>query len=389
MARVLFYCDVGGFGGHEIMAILIMKELIANGIEVHFACGKKNDRLLAEAAQVKGLNVHTLHFSLNRFSFLTNTLDLPKSAYLRRLIRGLAPHCIVAVQGTMEISSLILLAAKRERTPVVTYIALAQSMKSLGLSYPWLRDALVRFYFTLPDRFITIGESQKRHLLSHGVPAKKISVVPNVVPFHISRNFDKNQARKELGLDRDKTWFGLVGRVFAYHKGHDYLVSVVRAYKECFSAIRFLIVGDGPDLGRIKEMVNREGLGSFFSFNPWTGEMNLVYSALDAVIMPSNHEGVPLVMIEAGLFGLPVVASAIDGMKDYLPDEWLFPRGDLQRICDRIRFIATNDQSELCAETRQRFSAIFQRTTIGEEFLAGLRLVNKREPTGEREISWN
>jgi len=380
MAKFLFYCDVGGFGGHEIMALLIMKEMIADDIEIHFACIDKNTRLLGEAGKIDRLQVHRLPFSLNRYNFLTNPLDFPKIGYLRRLLTKIEPDCIVAVQGNIDIASLIHHAAKREKIPVVTYIALAQTMTELGVPWSRLRDAVHRRSFLRPDRFITIGESQKRYLLRHGVPESKIAIVPNVVPCNLSCNLDRLQARDQLGLDRDKTWFGLVGRVFAGHKGHDYLLSAVKAHKERFASIRFLIVGDGPDLDRIKSQVATEELGSFFSFQPWTGAMNTVYSALDAVLMPSNHEGVPLVMIEAVLCGRPVVSSAIDGMKDYLPAEWLFPRGDIDLMTERIISMASTDQTAFCAAVTEQFREVFLRPTIGAEFLRELRAVWGEEP---------
>jgi glycosyltransferase involved in cell wall biosynthesis len=372
MTRVLFYNDAAGYGGHEIMMLLIVRELAALTGEVHLVCSGLNRQLIDEASRIESLTLHILPFTLNRFNFLTNPFNVGKIAYLGRLLRRVDPHAIVAAQGNIEISSLILLAAKRQRRKVITYIALAQTMRELGAPHAFLRAMADRYYFSLPDRFITICESQKRHLLAHGVPADRIGIVPNTVRLDPTRPCDRDEARTQLGLDPNRRYFGLLGRVVANHKGHDYLVEAARRHRDRFKGITFLVVGSGPDLEGLRKRVLEEALTDFFEFLPWTNGMDAVYAALDGVVMPSNHEGVPLVMIEAGLFGLPVIASAIDGMSDYLPAEWLFEKGNIDQMTARILTAAHSDQTPLCTAVKTKFRKIFLRPTIGHEFLAEL-----------------
>ena len=370
--KIVFYNDAAGYGGHEVMMLLIIREAVRLQHDIHLICSPLNRQVVAAAHGLEGLTVHILPFTLNRFNFITNALNLPKIGFLRRLLRSIAPDCVVAVQGNIEISSLVLPAARKEELPVISYMALAQTMRELGASLPAVRDAIDRYFLDIPDLFIITGESQRSWLNQRGIAARRICLIPNVVSFDPGRLPDRTQARRELGLGGEGFWFGLVARVVANHKGHNYLIEAVNLYRERFSGIRFLIVGDGPDLAAVQKTVEQQGLSAYFLFKPWMDDLNKVYAALDAVIMPSNHEGVPLIMIEAGLSGLPVVASDIDGMKDYLPPEWLFPRGDLPAMVASMTVVASADQSVLCTDVKKRFREIFLRQTIGREFLAEL-----------------
>jgi glycosyltransferase involved in cell wall biosynthesis len=70
-------------------------------------------------------------------------------------------------------------------------------------------------------------------------------------------------------------------------------------------------------------MAEKAGLGTHVFFRPWTPLVSDIYTASDLVLMPSRFEGVPLVMLEALMAGRPVAAAGVDGMRDYLPPEWL------------------------------------------------------------------
>ena len=377
MKRVLFYNDVGGFGGHEVMALTLMRELAALGCAVHSMASVTNRVYWAEQAKISGVVGHQVPFRLHRYNYLTNHIDFPKINQLRCLLRQLAPDCVVAVQGCMEISSLILPAAKREGVPLVTYIALAQTMRALGVRHGMLRDFLARRLLAIPDRFVTIGMSQQNHLSDRGVALERIGIVPNVVKDIAPGSTDRKVARAQLELDPEPFTVGLVGRVVAAHKGHELLLATVSAHREQLASFRFVVVGDGPDRQRLQRQVKFLELEPVIRFLDWSTDMARIYSALDAVVMPSYHEGVPLVMIEAILNGLPVIASAIDGMKDHLPPEWLFPCGDAPQLASRLSFVATVEQRESLSRVRTEFERLFLRTTIGQEFLEQLELAER------------
>lgn len=373
--KLLFYNDSLGYGGHEIMALTIIRELSALSQPLFLACSEANTQLLQEAEKIGNLTVCRLARNSYRFPLLTNIVNPGQLKEIRNVIRETSPDCVVAVQGVIEISSACLLAAKRENVKVVSYIALAKKMKSLNVPLGFLRDIIDLYYYRLPDRFITISSAQRQYLMANGVAEGKIAVIPNVVRLDVAKRCDRAVARKLLGMSESKAYFAIVGRVDVKTKGHGYLVEAVLRGKERLGGIVFLVVGDGPDLETFKASVAANRLDDHFHFLPWMDDMNLVYSAVDAVVIPSNHESVPLVMTEACLYGLPVIATNADGMKDNLPAEWLFEKGDIDQIIARAAYIRDSDQADLCDSTKQRFESVFLRRTIGSEFIAEIEKV--------------
>jgi len=374
--KILVYSDCEGFGGHEIMALVILRELARLPLEIHCACSSRNARLAVGFTEIIGEQVTQIPIRTRRHSILTDIFNRKKINLVRSVIRHIAPNCIVAIQGTIEISSLCLLAAKLEKVPVVTYIAITDSMKDLGIPYAFIRDMVDRYYYRLPARYVTIGATQKRQLVEHGVPEGKVAIVQNIVRLNVADRYERAEARSLLGLDASGTYVGIIGRVDIKTKGHNYLVDALRDHQHSLRTVTFLVVGSGDDTDALLTMITVHGLAERFVHIPWTENMNLVYSALDAVVIPSNNEAVPLVMIEAVLLGLPVVASSIGGLKEHLPGEWLFPRGNVGMMTERLTSILLTDQSELIKNIQVKFQEVFLRRTIGEEFFRELAAVS-------------
>ena len=82
---------------------------------------------------------------------------------------------------------------------------------------------------------------------------------------------------------------------------------------------------------------------------------------LDALVMCSDHEGMPMIALEAAVLGIPTVAHAVGGLIDVVPQEFLVVRHDapgyrdgiLRALCVDGRAIAKTR----AAETVVRYSA--------------------------------
>jgi glycosyltransferase involved in cell wall biosynthesis len=84
---------------------------------------------------------------------------------------------------------------------------------------------------------------------------------------------------------------------------------------------KLLIVGDGPERGRLAATVHAFGLSERVIF---TGEVTNVqpyYAAADVFVLPSHSEGSPYVLLEAMAAGVPVVATAVGGVPEMVKHE--------------------------------------------------------------------
>jgi glycosyltransferase involved in cell wall biosynthesis len=144
-----------------------------------------------------------------------------------------------------------------------------------------------------------------------------------------------------LGLPEDRVAIGFAGFV-RRQKGWQELVSAARILVDEKQSAHFVIMGGGvrpPEYfktlrGRalavtnlltdeesaIKELVREKGLEERFSFLPFTAETGEIYSALDIVTFPNQGVGLGRPVLEAAMYGKPVVASGSrDGAGVLLP----------------------------------------------------------------------
>lgn len=140
---------------------------------------------------------------------------------------------------------------------------------------------------------------------------------PDVIPIGIDiENFsghlpDRSIARQILGLDADSFTALFVGHL-SEEKG---AVRLADAISLTSGAMRCLIVGDGPTLGY---RANDPGQRIRYLGVKSSSDVALLMRAADAVVLPSNSEGLPTVLVEAGAVGTLVIASSVGGIPELI-----------------------------------------------------------------------
>jgi glycosyltransferase involved in cell wall biosynthesis len=115
--------------------------------------------------------------------------------------------------------------------------------------------------------------------------------------------------RAEFGFSRDEVVFGHVGR-FLPSKNHMFFLDVAACILTREPHARFLLVGDGPLRAEVEKRARLLGLGEKIVFaGPRSDVPRLMMGAMDVFMLPSLHEGLPLVLMETQAAGLPCVAS--------------------------------------------------------------------------------
>lgn len=170
------------------------------------------------------------------------------------------------------------------------------------------------------------------------VESDKFRVIHNAVDydkFKFNENIRKN-TRKEFGFNDNDIVIGNVGR-FAQQKNHDFLIDI---FSECYKIngnYRLLLVGIGELEQEIKNKVSMLGLEKEVIFAGFRKDVNCCMQAMDVFLMPSLHEGLPVVGVEAQASGLTCYMS-----KDVITPE--------VKIADNVYFISLNKSSKDWAE---------------------------------------
>lgn len=129
------------------------------------------------------------------------------------------------------------------------------------------------------------------------------------------------EARQQLGLSVDEPVFVFLGRLEP-QKGLIYLLHALALLRADGRQPKVYIVGEGSLAPSLKEEAESLGLmeGKRVVFTGLSAEPGLYLSAADALLLPSLFEGLGNVVLEAFSFGLPVIASAVEGPAEIIQD---------------------------------------------------------------------
>lgn len=165
----------------------------------------------------------------------------------------------------------------------------------------WVERLLAR----VEGLVIAVSPAEEAHLVRLGIPRERLRMVPNCV-----RDVElpsREEARRELRLPRDGMVVGFVGRLAA-QKAPDVLVSAFCRVARVYSDVTLAVVGDGPLRPPLRRACEQLGLDGRVR---WLGERNGQHAmpAFDLLVLPSRYEGLPHVLLEALVAGLPIVAT--------------------------------------------------------------------------------
>jgi len=243
-------------------------------------------------------------------------------------------------------------AAKLSHNPIViqTYHGLEENLRGVAAlkmaGYTWLNTIVTNL---LAQGVIGVSEDIAARLRRR-LPFARVRCIRNGLDLErVASNVDGTQLRQELGIPLDAFVVGSVGRLMPI-KGIEYLIrgfGLLMRDGEAQSN-RLIIVGDGPLRISLDQLAQEQGVAAQTMF---LGERRDVYDvmrAFDVFTLPSLHEGVPMVLLEAMAIGVPIVASGVGGIPEVVTDgkeASLIPAQDPQAIVKALR--ALRDSTEL------------------------------------------
>jgi glycosyltransferase involved in cell wall biosynthesis len=172
----------------------------------------------------------------------------------------------------------------------------------------------------LSSRIIAVSKGVRDFLTRwEAVPADLIELVPNGVDeeiFHPCTEEQKRAARSGLCISEEAFVAGGIGRL-AHEKNFALLPRLAALHPD----ILFVIAGSGPERDRIAALASELGVDSRLRLLGTILDRGSFYHALDAFILPSLYEGLPMAVLEAMSSGVPVLASRLEGIFSVLSDE--------------------------------------------------------------------
>jgi glycosyltransferase involved in cell wall biosynthesis len=303
------------FGGAQRNTLLTLKGLVRDGYEPELICGPEG-RLISEAEAI-GVKVHVVPDLVREVEPLK---DIRAFFRLYRLFRS-QDYCIVHTHST-KAGLLGRLAAWLAGVPLIIHTVHGVPFELDGNLRSRFYFALERWIGYLSESLICVGDVLRQEVARWKiVPDRKLVTIYSGIDFssYVPRRAPI-EMRRLLGLKKAWPIVGSVGRL-SEQKAQHYLIQAVALLKEKYPEIKLLLVGEGELRPLLEKQIQDLGLSSNVFLLGERDDIADLLNIFDVYAMSSRWEGIGRSLTEAMYWGLPVVATCVNGVKELIIDE--------------------------------------------------------------------
>ncbi len=170
-----------------------------------------------------------------------------------------------------------------------------------------------RFYLRVlrNSDFITVtGGKSKKILIDNGISEERIFILPNVI------NMDEYGPDSSVKKEYD---IAFIGRL-TYVKRLDIFFRVISEVVKEIPKLRVAMIGDGEDIDKSKSLVKELNLENNVEFLEFREDIKMLLNKTKVLLLTSESEGMPSVIIEAMACGVPVISSDVGDIGDIVED---------------------------------------------------------------------
>ncbi len=290
-----------GWGGQEIRILEEARGLIQRGHEVSLACPSEA-RIREEAAR----------YGVPAISLPIGRRNIGGILAMRRHLHQIQPDVVNTHSSTDSWLAALACATLQHAPPIVRTRHISSPIPD-NVGSRWI-------YGRAPAHVVTTGEALRVSLIKQfGLAPERITSIPTGID--PTRYFpgDKADARKELGLNPDKHYVGIIATLRSW-KGHRYLIDAFAGLDT--PGWQLLVVGSGPQEGHIREQVDALGIQDRVILAGQRTDAERWMRALDVFCLPSYaNEGVPQAILQAMMTGLPIITTPVGAIQEAVTDQ--------------------------------------------------------------------
>ncbi|MGK7893752.1 MAG: glycosyltransferase [Xenococcus sp. (in: cyanobacteria)] len=326
--HVAFYLRMLSGGGAERVFINLIQGFIARGIKVDLVLN------IAEGAYLPQVPAKARVIELKTPNLLKGLPRLAK--YLKKekpdtLISALHFNNEIAIWAK-------LLAGVKTRVVVSEHNTLSVRSKHQTDREKWA-PLFARFFYPWANEIVTVSHGAAADLSQvTGLPLSRIKVIYNPVITPELLEQAKEPVEHPWFADGEPPVILAVGRL---HKQKDYSTLIrafakVRQNKPC----RLMILGTGPDRQKLQSLIKELDLESDVLLSGFKANPYAYMSKASMLVLSSQWEGLPTVLIEALAIGIPVIATDCQSGPNEILDNGkygdLVPVGDSNMMAEKI-----------------------------------------------------
>lgn len=208
------------------------------------------------------------------------------------------------------------------KIPTVVNFHLIPNQQPIGR----IKSSLYKWAYRRQQKWIGISRSNCRHIAQtfhiaeHEVCCiyNGIDIEDNSIEDLFQENLRlNNEVRQELSIPEDSIILLTVARLSS-QKGHDFLIPAIPHLIRDFPKLRFVWIGDGEKRQFLQELVESYGIANYVLFPGHRRDIPRFLAAADIFILPTYYEGQPFALLEAMAYGLPAIATAVNGIPEVM-----------------------------------------------------------------------
>jgi len=315
---------------------------VAAGHEVHLIAGRGSE---PEQFELLRPEVRVWHASMMVWR-LSPYLDIVGFFQLVSMLLRIRPDIVHTHQSKAGILGRI--AAYLVRVPTIVHTVHILPFVNVTPAQAFFYRTLERLVAPLTDVFINVGKEMRDECLKAriGNPDRHVVIPSGMDLTKFSKDLRKRIRWSEVfdarGIGVSNPRFVLLVSRLEERKGQlEFLSAFAEVAKE-FPDIVLAIAGEGPDQGRIADRIRELGLSGRAILAGFRKDIERLMAVADVGILTSRREGLPRVLIQYALMGLPIVATDIPGVREIVtpgvngflapPGDWTAMRESLTRL---------------------------------------------------------
>lgn len=220
------------------------------------------------------------------------------------------------------------------------------------------------------DAIITVSQDLRNRLQCH-YPSHKLHFIPNGID-PVSLDDSSHSLVPPLQAS-DTPRVAFIGRLAAV-KRPDLFVRICQEFlKLRLGSAEFYVIGDGPLRAQITNLIRATGVDKRLHLIGFVDNTSTWLRQMDVLLLPSDDEGTPMVLLEAMAVGVPVMAHAVGGVPDMLrkgrygrlmesqdPEQW---------ARSLVELLTSPERAEQVSLARQRVLEVYTAEACAEAHL--------------------
>ena len=313
--KVLYVITKSNFGGAQRYVYELATALQYEGHIVAVASGgtgELTDRLSAAGIQT---------FRVNGLGRDVQALEDFKALFsLISIMRSYKPDVVHLNSG--KAGALGALVARLLRVPKIVFTAHGWSFLEprtrLWKVLTWLGSYMTAL---CAHQVILVSDNDLRQTHMPGVISKSSVIHTAADDFpRLSREAARSAlySEEEISSHLHDLWL-ITNAELNHNKNHTTAIDAVAEFNSTHSTkVFYTIIGAGDSLSSLKEQVDLRGQNEYVHFKGYQANARQYLMAFDIFLLPSKKEGLPYALLEAGVVGLPVIASNVGGIPEVI-----------------------------------------------------------------------